>query len=99
MRRPCRLIVVRRDRIETLKVILGSADRWPAGTSLMLDRRERERRMLRQRVTIERRQHQRRAEPDAMWYLRGFVVVETSRLPMEGIHLDARMDWDATLDE
>jgi hypothetical protein len=34
-----------------------------------------------------------------MWYLRGFVVVETSRLPMEGIHLDARMDWDATLDE
>jgi hypothetical protein len=99
MHRPPRLIVVRRDQIETFKVILDSADRWPAGTALMLDRRERERRVLRQRATIERRQRQRRAEPNAMWHLRGFVVVEAAQLPIQAIHLNATTSWNSNRDE
>jgi hypothetical protein len=79
-------------------VILDSADRSPAGTALLLDRRERERRVLRQQVTIERRQEQRRAEPDAMWHLRGFVVVQTVQLPIESFPLDAARSWSSNRD-
>ena len=42
-----------------------------------------------QQMTMERRRSQRRAEPDAMWYTHGFVVIETPWLPMEGIRLDS----------
>ena len=41
-----------------------------------------------QQMTIERRRSQRRAEPHAMWYTHGFVVVETAGLPMEAARLD-----------
>jgi hypothetical protein len=40
-------------------------------------------------VTIERRQAQRRADPHAMWYTHGFIVVETPGLPTEAIQLNA----------
>jgi hypothetical protein len=55
----------------------------------MFDRRERERRVRRLRVTLERRQRQRRAEPDAMWQTHSFIVVETTHLPIQAIQLDA----------
>lgn len=71
-----------------LQGILQNADRWPAHSAVMLDRRHRDRRGRMQQVTIERRRSQRRAEPHAMWYTHGFVVVETAGLPMEAARLD-----------
>jgi hypothetical protein len=53
----------------------------------MLDRRKAERRVLTQRMSIERRQRLRRAEPDAMWQTHGFIVVETPTLPKQAIVL------------
>jgi hypothetical protein len=82
-----RMIVVRREEPDTLKMILNSSGRWPAGTALMLDRRERERRSLQRQMTIERRERQRRAEPDPMWYTHRFIVVETERLPIQAMRL------------
>lgn len=67
MRLPSRLIVVRRGESDTFKMILNSPDRCLATTAVMFDRRERERRVLELQVTLERRQHQRRVEPEAMW--------------------------------
>jgi hypothetical protein len=55
----------------------------------MFDRRERERRVLRLQVNFERRQRERRAEPDAMWHTPGFIVVETTEFPLQSIRLDA----------
>ena len=92
MRLPARLIVVRRGESDTFKMILTSPDRWPAATAVMFDRRERERRMLELQVTIERRQRPRRAEPESMWHTHGFIVVETDRLPIQAIQLDATAD-------
>jgi hypothetical protein len=89
MRVPSRLIVVRCGESESFKMILNAPDRWPAGTALMVDRRAHERRVLGQQATIERRQRQRRAEPDVMWHTHGFIVVETERLPIQAIQLDA----------
>jgi hypothetical protein len=54
----------------------------------MADRRQRERRLRLQQVTIERRRSQRREEPQAMWYTHGFIVIETPGLPMEAIPLN-----------
>jgi hypothetical protein len=54
----------------------------------MLDRRQRERRVRLQQATIERRRSQRRAEPHAMWYSHGFIVIETPGLPAEAIRLN-----------
>jgi len=87
MRVPSRLIIVRRGESALFMTILNSRNRWPARTALMVDRRERERRVLLQQVTVERRRRQRRVEPDPMWYLRGFVVVETDQLPVQAIRL------------
>jgi hypothetical protein len=81
------MIVVRRGESDTFRMILDSPDRWPAGTTLMLDRRERERRVLHQQITLERRQRPRRTEPDAMWYTHNFIVVETERLPLQAMQL------------
>jgi hypothetical protein len=78
-----RLIVVRRDRPETLRNILAGTDRWPLGTAVMLDRRHGERRTQSQRVTLERRRGPRRSEPDAMWHTHEFIVVETQRIPRQ----------------
>ena len=66
MHGPFRLIVVQRGETNAFKMILSAPDRWPVGTAVMFDRRERERRVLQLRVILERRQHQRRADPDAM---------------------------------
>ncbi len=49
----------------------------------MRDRRERDRRVIVQEVSMERRKRQRRAEPDSMWYTHGFIVVETAEPPEE----------------
>src|SRR5262249_30414855 len=87
MRARFRLIVVRHSERTLLMTILNSLNRWPAQTGVMVDRRVRERRVLLQQVTVERRRHQRRAEAPAMWYLRGFLVVETDHLPVEAIQL------------
>jgi hypothetical protein len=55
----------------------------------MPDRRHRERRLRMQQVTIDRRRSQRRAEPHAMWYTHGFIVIKTPSLPMEAIRLNS----------
>jgi DNA-binding NarL/FixJ family response regulator len=83
MPRLFRLIVVRRDRPETLRDILAGTNRWPPGTAVMLDRRHGERRTQSQRVMLERRRGPRRAEPDAMWHTHEFIVVETQRIPRQ----------------
>jgi hypothetical protein len=88
MRLLSRLIIVRRGDDELCRTILHSSNRWPPGTALMIDRRERERRVLRQQVIIERRHRQRRAEPNANWRWRGFLVVGTDRLPAQALLLD-----------
>jgi hypothetical protein len=74
------LVVVRRDRPDTLLNILGTTDRWPPATAVMLDRRVGERRTQSQQATIDLRRGPRRAEPDAMWHTHGFIVVETRRI-------------------
>ena len=84
-----RLIVVQRTHLAVLQGILQNPDRWPAGSAVMTDRRHRERRLRMRQVTIERRRAQRRAEPHAMWYTHGFIVVETPGLPTEAIQLNA----------
>jgi hypothetical protein len=56
---------------------------------VMVDRRHRERRLRLQQVTIERRRSRRRAEPDAMSYTHGFIVIETPGLPTEAIQLNS----------
>ena len=89
---PSRLIVIRRGDSVTLNAILQSRDRWPARTALLMDRRERERRVLQQEMMIERRQRQRRMEPGSMWYTHGFTVAETSRVPMQAIALDEAVE-------
>jgi hypothetical protein len=76
MRRLFQLIVVRRDRPDTLRSILGTTDRWPPATAVMLDRRVGERRTQSQQATIDLRRGPRRAEPDAMWHTHGFIVVD-----------------------
>jgi hypothetical protein len=87
--RPWRLIVVQRTHHTVLQGILQNPDRWPAHSAVMRDRRQRDRRVRMQQVTIERRRSQRRAEPDAMWYTHGFIVIETPSLPMEAIRLNS----------
>jgi hypothetical protein len=86
---PWRLIVVERTHHAVLQGILQNPDRWPAHSAVMRDRRQRDRRVRMQQMTIERRRSQRRAEPDAMWYTHGFIVIETPWLPLEGIRLDS----------
>jgi hypothetical protein len=54
----------------------------------MPDRRHRERRLRLQQVAIDRRRTQRRAEPHALWYTHGFIVVETPGPPTEAIQLN-----------
>jgi len=58
----------------------------------MVDRRGRERRIRLRQVLVERRHHQRRAEPHPFWHRYGFIVVETDRLPIHAICLDAAAD-------
>jgi hypothetical protein len=84
---PFRLIVVSRDRRDTLHAILDAPERWPVGTAVMLDRRKAERRVQAQRTAFERRQRPRRAEPDTMWRTHGSIVVETPTLPKQAIVL------------
>jgi hypothetical protein len=84
---PHRLIIVNRDRRDTLHSILDAPERWPVGTAVMLDRRKAERRVLTQRMSLERRQRARRAEPDSQWHTHGFIVVETPTLPKQAIVL------------
>jgi hypothetical protein len=87
MPRLVRLIVVRRDRPETLRNILDATGRWPSGTAVMLDRRVGERRTQSPQATLEQRRRPRRAEPDSMWHTRGFIVVETQRMPQQAVSL------------
>jgi hypothetical protein len=87
-----RLIVIRRGDSVTLNAILQSRGRWPVRTALMMDRRERERRVLQQQMMIERRQRQRRMEPGSMWHTHGFIVAETYRLPMQAVALDEAVE-------
>jgi hypothetical protein len=84
------LIVVQRTHRAVLQGILQNPDRWPTRSAVMVDRRHRERRLRMQQVTIERRRSQRRAEPHAMWYTHGFMVIETPGLPTEAIALNTQ---------
>jgi CheY-like chemotaxis protein len=86
--RPWRLIVVQRTHRPVLQGILQNPDHWPPRSAVMPDRRHRERRLRLWQVTIDRRRTQRRAEPHAMWYTHGFIVVETPGPPMEAIQLN-----------
>jgi hypothetical protein len=89
MRSPSRLIVIRRGDGDTFKRILSAPQRWPAGTAAMFDRRDRERRVLLRQVALERRRHQRRAEPDAAWHSQGFTLVETLEIPVQAVLLES----------
>jgi hypothetical protein len=75
------VVIVRRGEPQLYQALLDGLDRWPEGTTVMWDRRERERRRISQDVTLERRQRHRRAEPESMWYTHGFIVVETTEPP------------------
>jgi len=81
VRRPRYIVIVRRGETRLYEELQTNLDRWPEGTTVIWDRRERDRRVITQDVTIERRRRQRRAEPDSMWYTHGFVVVETTEPP------------------
>jgi hypothetical protein len=81
MRLPHRLIVVRRGEAGIFQAIQDNLDRWPRGTRVLWDRRERERRVMIRPVTLERRHSERRTAPDPMWYTHGFVVVEVIQPP------------------
>ena len=84
------LIILRRDERQAFfRRILNSPVGLPAGTIIMLDRRERERRVLRLQATIERRQRERRAVPAALWQTHRFIVVDMAQLPIRAILLDA----------
>ena len=73
-----RLIIVRRGETGIFQAIQDNLDRWPEGTRIIWDRRERERRTTIRPVILERRSHERRTPPDGMWYTHGFIVVEAS---------------------
>jgi hypothetical protein len=79
VRRPHYLVIVKRGETRLFEELQGSLDRWPEGTAIVWDRRERDRRAESREVDLDRRRRQRRAEPDAMWYTHGFIVVETSQ--------------------
>jgi hypothetical protein len=83
------LIILRRNESQAFRRILNSPVGLPAGTAIMLDRRERERRVLRLQARIERRQRERRAEPTALWQTHRFIVVDMAQLPIRAILLDA----------
>jgi hypothetical protein len=87
---PWRLIVVQRTNRVVLQAILQNADRWPDRSAVLIDRRHEERRVRMQQVTIERRQSQRRAQPDDRWYTHGFIVVEAAQLPTQATRLNSR---------
>jgi CheY-like chemotaxis protein len=87
--RPWRLIVVQRTHRPVLQGILQNPDHWPPRSAVMPDRRHRERRLRLRQVAIDRRRTQRRAEPHALWYTHGFIVVETPGPPTEAIQLNA----------
>jgi hypothetical protein len=78
VRRPRYLVIVRRGENRLFEELQSNLDRWPEGTAVIWDRRERDRRVITQEVSLERRHRQRRAEPDSMWYTHGFIVVETT---------------------
>ena len=73
-----RLIIVRRGETGIFQAIQDNLDRWPEGTRVIWDRRERERRATIRPVIVERRSQERRTAPDAMWYTHGFIVGEAS---------------------
>jgi hypothetical protein len=78
-----RLIVVRRGETGIFQALQESLDRWPEGTQVIWDRRDRDRRAAIRPITAERRRTQRRTDPDSMWYTHGFIVVETHGPPEE----------------
>src|SRR5262245_66344432 len=82
-----RLIIVSRNEREILKSILHAADHWPPTTAVMLDRRVDDRRVALQQVLIERRQRQRRRQPDAVWYTHRLMVVRMDTLPAQAVVL------------
>jgi hypothetical protein len=83
MRLPHRLIIVRRGEAGIYQAIQDNLDRWPKGTRVIWDRRERDRRVMIRPVTLERRQSERRTAPDSMWYTHGFIVVEAIQPPAD----------------
>ena len=79
--------MVRRDRPGIFDAIVSGIGRWPAGTAVIWDRRQGERRSAVRLVLTERRRTERRDAPASMWHAHGFVLVETDRLPAEAIRL------------
>ncbi|HEV8676198.1 MAG TPA: hypothetical protein VGX21_19350 [Methylomirabilota bacterium] len=79
--RPRYVVIVRRGETRLFLELQGSLDRWPEGTTVVWDRRQTDRRVAVQGVSIDRRRRQRRTEPDSMWYTHGFIVVETTEPP------------------
>jgi hypothetical protein len=69
------LVVVRSGREEIFRDLRETFRGFPA--TLIWDRRRRERRVAGQRVPIERRQGQRRAEPRDTWRTLGFIIIES----------------------
>jgi len=78
VRLPLRLIIVRRDQPAVFQAILSGLGRWPTGTAVMWDRRER---------AAGPGQPERRSAPESMWHTHGFIMIETNRLPADAIRL------------
>jgi len=76
VRLPHRVIIVRRDQPAVFQAIPSGLGRWPTGTSVMWDRRDR---------IVEWRPPERRAPVESMWHTDGFIVVEMDRLPPEAV--------------
>jgi hypothetical protein len=69
------LVVVRSGREDVFQDLTETFRGFPA--TVIWDRRRRERRVAGQRVPIERRQGQRRAEPRGTWRTLGFIIIES----------------------
>lgn len=83
-----RLIIVRRDRPDVLRMILESRRQWPEGTAVMVDRRRADRRVSVRQVLVERRTSQRRSASDSLWHTQGFGVRTVAALPQQSAILN-----------
>jgi hypothetical protein len=73
------LIVVRRDQPDLFQALLASTAGDPM-VQVILDRRQRDRRVILRDVDTDRRRRaDRRAAPDTLWLSRGFLVTRTYR--------------------
>ncbi len=77
---PQYLIVVRRWETALFQNLRANVNPGSAPVQVIWDRRTRDRRVIIQDVSLERRRRERRAAPEETWKTAGFVVARTSAL-------------------